>query len=351
MPAFDVHGDVFVAERGTGDVGLYAVAGNALLAAAALPTAPLRGIQAAAVSPDFRWLAVSERARGALWDLTRNLRLGQVRPFTGAYLEPDDGGLFVDFTRTLTEPRALMRLDGSRNDGRLVADLRGQFGVQKGPWLLLTRTVPRDAARPTGVEYELRDLRRDTPVWAETFADDPPGASIGAAADALVLAWPADLPASRERIRADPRLRAAVKGYELEGDHLLEVRDAATGALRGRMVVETGKGSFAIVDTFALGDRVVVSDSLGRVVVYALATGEPAGYAFGQAPIVHPASGRVAVENGRGRIVLYALPAMRRLRDLAFPEEIVLKAFNADGTRLFVLTADQTAFVLDLDAN
>jgi hypothetical protein len=29
----------------------------------------------------------------------------------------------------------------------------------------------------------------------------------------------------------------------------------------------------------------------------------------------------------------------------------VLKAFNADGTRLFVLTADQTAFVLDLDAN
>jgi hypothetical protein len=54
----------------------------------------------------------------------------------------------------------------------------------------------------------------------------------------------------------------------------------------------------------------------------------------------------MAVSTGGGRIVLYDLKTLRRRDQLTFTREIPLKAFNADGTRLFVLTDDQRAHVL-----
>ena len=89
--AFDVHGDVFASQRINGEIGLYAVAGaNELKAKVVLPRNPLGRLRAASVSPDFKWLAVSERSRGAVWDLTKGERVFHVRGFRGAHFG-DDG--------------------------------------------------------------------------------------------------------------------------------------------------------------------------------------------------------------------------------------------------------------------
>src|SRR6185312_7866282 len=54
-----------------------------------LKQARLGGIRAVAVSDDFQWLAVSTHTRGAVWDLTHNVRVDYVRGFEAAWFSPD----------------------------------------------------------------------------------------------------------------------------------------------------------------------------------------------------------------------------------------------------------------------
>jgi hypothetical protein len=100
-------------------------------------------------------------------------------------------------------------------------------------------------------------------------------------------------------------------------------------------------------DLYSRGDWLVVSDSMGRVLVYALGTGELKGHVFGNQPVISPASGLLAVENGH-KLVLYDLATLKRRDELTFADSIAVKSFSADGRRLFVLTASQTAYVLDV---
>src|SRR5262245_13641479 len=97
-PAIDIYDQVFVAERLTGELGLYTTDKNQLLAAVPLPQNPLGRLRAMAVSPDFKWLAVSERSRGAVWNLTKGERAVHLRGFRGAFFS-DDGMLHADFPK------------------------------------------------------------------------------------------------------------------------------------------------------------------------------------------------------------------------------------------------------------
>ena len=54
----------------------------------------------------------------------------------------------------------------------------------------------------------------------------------------------------------------------------------------------------------------------------------------------------VVVQNVPGKLTIYSLPLMERLDELTFPFRATLARFQADDTRLFVLTEDQTAYVL-----
>jgi hypothetical protein len=56
----------------------------------------------------------------------------------------------------------------------------------------------------------------------------------------------------------------------------------------------------------------------------------------------------MAVDVGGGRMTVYDLTSMRRRHDYAFTSPVEYAAFSTDGSRLFVLTANQTVYVLDL---
>ncbi|MEO7505627.1 MAG: hypothetical protein ABIZ95_00195, partial [Pyrinomonadaceae bacterium] len=53
------------------------------------------------------------------------------------------------------------------------------------------------------------------------------------------------------------------------------------------------------------------------------------------------------VQNAKGTLDLYELKTFQKREQYAFAANIALVQFNPDGKRLFVLTADQTAYVLD----
>ena len=54
------------------------------------------------VSPDLTWLAISDRSRGGVWNLTSNQQVINARGFRGGYFGPD-GVLYVDFRMACKE--------------------------------------------------------------------------------------------------------------------------------------------------------------------------------------------------------------------------------------------------------
>ena len=197
------------------------------------------------------------------------------------------------------------------------------------------------------IELAMRDVRRPGSIWTRKFDESQLQETwLTPVSDALVIGWFADLPAGQTRIRDDPALRSRVKLGDVKGDYVLDVIDAAAGTDRGRVYVETGRGSFAIRSATVNGDRLFVTDTLGRVLQYSISTGELRGYAFGETPIASEVAGLLAVSAGAGRVVIYDLNTMRRRTEMTFSRDVVLTAFSPSGVRMFVLTADQVAYVV-----
>jgi len=65
-------------------------------------------------------------------------------------------------------------------------------------------------------------------------------------------------------------------------------------------------------------------------------------------PADFPHGDRLCLTNGRGHLVVYDLHTLKQTSDFYFPSRISANLFSEDGKRLFVLTNDQTAFILDV---
>jgi len=342
--ALDVHDRVFAAERISGELALYSMTDNTVLASAPLPRGTLRSLDASAVSPDLKWLAVSSRTRGAVWDLSNGSRLMHIRGFRGAFF--DDGGqLFADFPRTTDETRKLGRIDLQQ---RLVAgarEIKDDDAFQAGPSLI----VRAPTAKGDAVTIEARSVHDGRALWTKTFASEAPQTFPSDRYGTMVLAWPASARTVRDEARKNPALARQLSDLKnVAGDYFLQVIDLHTGAAKGALLIETGDASFDVRSVIAADDWVVIEDGGNRVLVYRLSSGELKGHVFGDRAALAPGSGLLKVGNGEGKVTLYDLATMQRRDDFTFVHGVSLTRFSADGTKFFVVTDDQTAFVIDL---
>ena len=352
-PAFDIYDQVFVAERLTGELGLYTTDKNQLLSAVTLPQNPLGRLRAMAVSPDFKWLAVSERSRGAVWNLTKGERVIHVRGFRGAFFS-DEGMLHADFPKEGDVERQIASLDTSRlvlANGQIIKEDRA---VQYGPFLLITRPTKKGGDYFEDLTLEMRDVRNFTALWSKAFSKEAPRVWVEPREGTMVLSWPVASKYARDEIKSDSELAkrlAAMK--EKEGDYFLQALDAKTGATKGKLLVETGKGSFRIANVFAAGDYVVIADTQNRVLVYSLSTGEQKGRVFGSRAVIGRMDGKSAglmcVENERGKLTVYDLATLEKRDEFTFTHPVSLTSFSQDGKKLFALTANQAVYVLNVD--
>jgi len=86
-----------------------------------------------------------------------------------------------------------------------------------------------------------------------------------------------------------------------------------------------------------------------QVITYSLSTGEEKGHFFGDYPELS-GNGLMALENEAGELSVYDLASSQPKQEYIFTDPVSLKRFSPDGKRLFVMTASQTAYILDLDA-
>jgi len=346
--AIDIYGDTFVAERGTGELGLYGM-DNQVRASVTLPRASLSRVRAAAVSDDFKYVAVSSRSRGMLWDAVKGQSMTQTREFSGATFAQDD--IFIaDFPRAKDEPHQLMRIDPSQRAAPSSVPITSASSSQIGPYLVVRSPAKPEGDMREGQTIEVRDVATAGSLWKKTFAVEPPAQWLSARGpEAMVLAWTMTSKTARDEVRKDAALAkkpAALK--PLDNDYFLRVVDMRSGTVRGQMIFETGSGSFDLSSAVVVGDILTLGDSENRVRLYSLKTGDTFGRVFGSRAVVSPTGQLFAVENGPGHLTLYDVTSLKKREAYVFSHSVTLSRFSPDGARLFVLTSDQATYVINV---
>jgi len=370
-PAADVYDATMVTEKVSGELALHDLdklsVDTDALAVVKLPQGRLGPLRAAAVSADFNWMAISHSTRGAVWDVTHNIRTMELGSFHGAWFAPDQF-VYVDLSKFMETERAIGRLDPVVGKGILGYKIGDAVASQHGPYLLVAksrngRTNGTIAFSPEyscfqallrqvlGVgsagerdeDVELRDVRDGHLVWSHYFPHEVPALSLGWGK--VLLRWPLNNSAGRDELGKYPEL----KNGAAETDYLLEEIDLQKDSVTGKLVIKTNKRSFAVSSVFSLGDWVIASATGNQILTYSMSSGQEKGHFFGTNPSASQ-NGLLALENEAGQLSVYDMALSQLKQQYTFADPISFKIFSPDGGRLFVVTASQTAYILDLAA-
>jgi hypothetical protein len=347
-PAFDVFDSIALVTHLNGEIALKQLSTKQESARLTLPRGPLAPLRATALSPDLKWLAVSELSRGGVWDLAKNERPFYVRGFDGAYFAPD-GSLFADFPKFQETERSIGQLNVNSRSSAPGYKVEDKHAKQISGLLLVRKPNGKDQSGDTNITLDVRDASSAKTLWTRSFPDEAPGIHVSSYSDTITFMWRLSTSAASNELKADPDLAKRVTPVKREpANYLIEVVDAHTGKSLGGMAIDTNNGSFLIQTGFLAGDHVILTDNLNRVLVYSLSTGQQTAKVFGRAADATAAAGLLVAENEAGQLQVYDLATMEKRDDLMFSSPIAMKQFSGDGKRLFVLTAAQTAYVLDV---
>ena len=267
-----------------------------------------------------------------------------VRAFTEGWFADDDS-FYADFPEKDKQERAVVELSkqGAASPVFSIGDL---LASQEGPYLLV-RTPSRDNPyQRKNWTYELRDFRTKTTLWTRHFPEEPPSLAWTPDYKEVLMGWQVSSAAAHDELKQFPELRSSAE----KGDMLYELVDVKTNSVVDKLLVKTNKYSFLVQSVKVDGDSVALQVSGDRVLTYSVAWGKELGRVFGHAPAISSAGGVFAVTTSEGQVNVYGLADSQLRRTYQFPVSIAYKKFSPDGKRLFVLTRDQTAYVLDLSS-
>jgi WD40 repeat protein len=355
-PALDIFDDQFVSEMRNGELGLYRMEKNQLNASTLLSNTSLGRLRASHLSADMKWLALSSRSRGGVWNLDKGEARLYLRGFQGAFVS-DEGFFFADFPKYETAERNVAKFNLRGDDITPGPTIEASSARQMGPYLVIFKSAKGDLKEDVpprdwrNLTLEVLDARTMTSLWSRSYPKEGPILWGSPQYGTAVLLWRTESETATAQIKSDPHLSKQLADLkEKEGNYLLEVVDIKSGNSLGKLLIETGKGSFRPANAFAAGDSVVVRDTQNRVLIYSLKTGESKGRVFGGFGTVALSTGLLCVENEIGKIAFYNLSTLEKIDEMVFSSPIAMLQFSTDGRRLFVLTSNQTVYLLDVSS-
>ena len=286
---YDLYDDLYVTERRTGEVGLFRMGNATPLESAGVPPGPLGRLRAADVSPDGSVLALSQRTRGAVWNLRTGQRTAYMRGFRGAHFDSGNAA-YIDFPPEAPAQRAIVRLaagsrnpeplvgiDDGRSDGRsagepkpapgslsVQATVTGRAMAQHGAYLLGWRPDEREKDTPVLMAF---DAATGATLWSRPFPKGwPPFLTAERGHGTLALGWPYGSAGARAQVEANPGLKARFEAMDAKRDDvgLLELLDLASGTSRGHLLIDFGNDSFRLGAVVLAAGTLVVNDNRNR---------------------------------------------------------------------------------------
>ena len=347
MSATDVWGNVSASERLNGEIGLYRIEDTKVTNVLQLPVGKLGNLRSFTASSDLKWLAMSSRTRGGVWGLDTGERPFFLRSFQSVYAAPNSL-FYFDFPEFEKSSREMVVLSPVTKQSKARDVDKDDDLAFFGDMVLRTKHNDKNRYMRHNLELEAMDIAYLKPLWSRAFPKQAPWVSGSASSGKLILFWNAKADGLRDELGRDAKLQALwSRENPSDADYFLEVLDAHNGTATGGALVRTGRFSFHPEHREAAGDWLVVTDNLNRVLLYSISTGERKARWFGYNPQISPNGQWLCLSNGRGHLVVYDLRTLKQASDLSFANHVSAYTFSEDGTRLLVLTDDQTVFVLD----
>ena len=348
MSATDVWGDVWVSERLNGEIGLYKIGELTANNKLQLPLGKLGALRIYTASPDLKWLAMSSLTRGGVWDLDTNVRVGLVRGFQNAFYALNEV-FFLDFPEFEKDSRAIVVLSPVTKQFRDRQIDKDDDVTFFGDVFLRTKHNDKNHSGRRNFDLDALDMATAKPLWSRSFPKQGPSVSGSASSGKMIFVWNARADGLLDELARDAKLQAQWnKENPGDTDYFLEVLNARDGTVAGGTVVRTGKFSFRPEHQEAAGDWLVVTDNRNRVLLYSISTGEQKAKWFGYRPQISRNGDRLCLANGRGKLAVYDLRTLKQTKEFLFADRVSADLFSEDGKRLFVLTNDQTSFILEV---
>ncbi len=350
--ALDIYNDVLVAELRNGQVGLYRMERNELIGTAELPPSSLTGLYVSSMSPNMDYVVLSSGSRGGVWDIRNGKAVLTLRGFRGAHLSAD-GFLYADFPKFENAERNIAQLNLANSE--IVPGKKLEFPNTKqvGPYVVVTKAAKMESFMRFGsdVIVDIFDTATMKLLWSKHYPKEAPLGWVARRKHTMSLVWDVNDEAVRDEMKLDPVLHKQLSAMkEKQGDYLVKVLDMRDGKELGKLVIETGKGSFRLKDVYTDGDWVLVSDSENRVLLYSLKTGEQKARVFGDYAAIAPNGKLLFIANETGKLNLYDLSNMQSVEEFVFTSPVAMLEFSEDGKKMIVLTSNQTAHIFDISS-
>jgi hypothetical protein len=186
-------------------------------------------------------------------------------------------------------------------------------------------------------------------LWKHSYTKEPPTPFNDPQGGRLVLGWDARSEGTRDEAKHFPAAHAAFKELKIkEHDSFFEVLDARTGSPLGGVLVQFGSGPNSFDSAFSCGDSLFLVKDQFRVTVFHLPDGKLLARLRGARPAASAEAKLFVLDEDDGRLVFYDLATGARLAERRFFDGVAYSRFSEKGDRLFLLTAHQETFVLDV---
>ena len=345
----DMAGDILAVEAEHGGVSTGTLGGS--MQTIQLPVTPLVSLEAGIFSADGRYLAISDRARGAVWDLSTGEQVSLTGPFRNAQFDGQDK-LQAQIAAHELKPALNPRID--HRIGKVAPTLSIETeNIQYGSVIVRFKPLESDQELHFNVQIDTTDAATGNSLWSRRFPDNPPvlqdtyGDQLLLLMDRRSLTGGAELDHNK---KLTVRTSDEFKGLdEPESGLVVEVVSRRTGAPE-RLVAAPERG-FGRADqrTAALyGGLLCVHGNKNDTVVYRLSDGARLLAFSGRAIAGDEGLGMIAAANRPQEVVLYETSTGKEVKRVTLDNTVFTARFIPEKRQLLVLTATQTVYALDL---
>ena len=346
LETVDLSGDTVAQETEAGGLSVGKLGGP--LQTTPLPAAPIRSFEAAAFSADGRYLAVSDRARGAVWDLTTGNRLKITHPFRTAAFD-SRGTLEAFQVDQELKPAGDGTID--RETGKAASNYAaGEKAFQFGD--VITEVMPHTgAAIAEDVDLVAFDAATKAKLWSRHFSEGLPRL-LPADGSRLVLIMPWASKEREEEVRAHKDVLIRTSDAPKKGDNyglFVEIIGARTGATERLIFVPQAEPRTVSILVAALfGNLLAVEGVRNNTTIYRETDGARLFSLFGAVLAGDSSLGLIAARNRPQELTLYRVATGGQLGHWTLDSQVLAARIIPEKKQLLALTATQHVYTFDL---
>jgi WD40 repeat protein len=352
MDALDLYDQAIASETAAGGVTVGDL-GSQKTESVDLPISPMPELEAAAFSPDGRFLAFSNSSRSVIWDLDAQKQVALMRPFNAVRFD-DQEQMYAQYPESHLKPGQNSRID--LKTGKVTEGAKyDPNALQYGNVLVKIRSMDKFEVVTENTAMESFDPATGALLWSKRFPHQMPilrHSDDGALLLISDLSWKtADDETARAR---DKFIRASdKKGEWLLYGLLVEELDSQTGSIQRAIALpQAGFESEPRETRSAVlyGDYLVVRGRFNNSTIYRLSDGKRLGAFYGTAIAGDGKLGVIAATNLDQEITLYDANTAKELKRVTVDHLPRAARIVAAKNALLVLTASQRVYTIDLPA-